>query len=79
MVKAGPNVLTALQEVHEKTAADCSSHVILQMGKLRPGKGERLSGVFALGLASPCLPCQPCLGHLQGQQVGGGGSGSRQK
>lgn len=76
MVKAGPNVLTALQEVHEKTAADCSSHVILQMGKLRPGKGERLSGVFALGLASPH---QPCLGHLQGQQVGGGGSGSRQK
>lgn len=75
MVKAGPSVLTALQEVPEKTATDCSSRVVLQVGKLRPGKGERLSGVFALGLDSP----QPCLGHLQGQQVGGGGSGSRQK
>lgn len=59
-------------------AVDGSSRVILQMGKLRPGKREReyLSGVFGLGLDSPH---QACLGHLQGQQVGGGGSGSRQK
>lgn len=36
-------------------AVDGSSRVILQMGKLRPGKREReyLSGVFGLGLDSP--------------------------
>lgn len=45
-------MLTALLEFL-KTAVDCSCHVILQMGKLRPGKGECLIEASALGLGSP--------------------------
>lgn len=54
-------------------AVDYSSHVILQTGKLRPGKGECLIGGGPLYLALVLLE------HLQRQQMGGGGSGSRQK
>lgn len=39
-----------------KIVVDCSSHVILQMGKLRPRKDEYLIGVSALGLGSPGAP-----------------------
>lgn len=53
-------------------AIDYSSRVILLMGKLRPGKGECLIG-GSLYLALVLLE------HLQRQQMGGGGSGSRQK
>lgn len=50
---------------------DNSSFVIVQAGKLRPGKGECLIGGLYLALV--------LLEHLQRQQMGGGGSGSRQK
>lgn len=76
MVKAGLSMLTALQEVPEKWLLMVPAVSFCKWGKLRPGKRECLSGIFALGLDSPH---QACLGHLQGQQVGGGGSGSRQK
>lgn len=51
-VKTGLAMLTVLQEIL-KIAVDCSGHVILQMGKLRPGKGKCLIGASALGLGSP--------------------------
>lgn len=54
-------------------AVDYSSHAILQPGKLRPGKGVSYWGGGSLYLALVLLE------HLQRQQMGGGGSGSRQK